>query len=156
MTNALSTVDLLEQCLPVIEDKYLRFSDPWTFFIMCTAIMLIKIHLGKESRQNAKSSCARRFLDLYYKNVWMHQPADLAQQQAISQDIVNQTAVSFVSAAFLLIPPFCTSFLIMNINLRPRPSQASHAGPPPPPDASALPTAVWLDSSYPDVSSKSR
>ncbi|KAH0531489.1 hypothetical protein TsFJ059_000316 [Trichoderma semiorbis] len=120
MTNALSTVDLLEQCLPVIEDKYLRFSDPWTFFIMCTAIMLIKIHLGKESRQNAKSSCARRFLDLYYKNVWMHQPADLAQQQAITQDIVNQTA-------------------------------ASNACPPPPPDASALPTAVWLDSSYPDV-----
>ncbi|KAL7938416.1 hypothetical protein V8C35DRAFT_330343 [Trichoderma chlorosporum] len=92
--NALSTVDLLEQCLPIIEDKYLRFSDPWTLFIMYTAIMLIKMHLGKESRQNAKSSCARRFLDLYYKNVWMHQPADLAQQQAITQDIVSQTAAS--------------------------------------------------------------
>lgn len=155
MTNALSTVDLLEQCLPVIEDKYLRFSDPWTFFIMCTAIMLIKIHLGKESRQNAKSSCARRFLDLYYKNVWMHQPADLAQQQAITQDIVNQTAVSFASTTFLLIPPFYTSFSITDANLRPHPSQASNACPPPPPDASALPTAVWLDSSYPDVSSKS-
>ncbi|UKZ74360.1 hypothetical protein TrVFT333_002026 [Trichoderma virens FT-333] len=122
MVNAPSTVDLLEQCLPIIEDKYLRFSDPWTFFIMCTAIMLIKIHMGKESRQNAKSSCARRFLDLYYKNVWMRQPSDLAQQQAITQDIVNQTA-------------------------------ASATGPPPPPDGSALPTSVWLDSSYPDVGS---
>ncbi|KAL7947997.1 hypothetical protein V8C42DRAFT_271429 [Trichoderma barbatum] len=122
MANALSTVDLLEQCLPIIEDKYLRFSDPWTFFIACTAIMLIKIHLGKESRQNAKSSCARRFLDLYYKNVWMHQPSDLAQQQAINQDIANQTV-------------------------------SSAACPPPPPDATALPTSVWLDSSYPDVGS---
>lgn len=99
MANAMSTVDLLEQCLPIIEDKYLRFVDPWMFFIMCTAIMLIKIHLGKESRQTAKSSCARRFLDLYYKNVWMRQPADLAQQQAITQDIVNQTNVS--SAAYI-------------------------------------------------------
>lgn len=90
----MSTVDLLEQCLPILEDKYLRVADPWVFFIMCTAIMLIKIHLGKESRQTAKSSCARRFLDLYYKNVWMRQPADLAQQQAITQDIVNHTNVS--------------------------------------------------------------
>jgi hypothetical protein len=94
MANATSTVDLLEQCLPIIEDKYLRVADPWVFFVMCTAIMLIKIHLGKESRQTAKSSCARRFLDLYYKNVWMRQPTDLAQQQAITQDIVNQTNVS--------------------------------------------------------------
>ncbi|KAL9488085.1 hypothetical protein ACSS6W_000362 [Trichoderma asperelloides] len=91
MANAMSTVDLLEQCLPIIEDKYLRIPDPWMFFIMCTAIMLIKMHLGKESRQTAKSYCARRFLDLYYKNVWMRQPADLAQQQAITEDIVNQT-----------------------------------------------------------------
>lgn len=94
MANALSTIDLLEQCLPAIEDKYLRCSDPWSFFIMCTAIMLIKIHLGKETRQTAKAACARRFLDLYYKNVWMHHPSDLAQQQAISRDIANQTSVS--------------------------------------------------------------
>ncbi|KAM0255600.1 hypothetical protein ACHAQJ_005604 [Trichoderma viride] len=119
MENATTTVDLLEQCLPMIEDKYLRVPDPWTFFIMYTAIMLIKIHLGKETRQTAKSSCARRFLDLYYKNVWMRQPSDLAQQQAITQDIVNQTNA----------PP-C---------------------PPPHSDASALPTSVWLDSSYPDI-----
>ncbi|KAL7816715.1 hypothetical protein V8C26DRAFT_435069 [Trichoderma gracile] len=90
MANALSTIDLLEQCLPAIEDKYLRFSDPWNFFIMCTAIMLIKIHLGKETRQTAKAACARRFLDLYYKSVWMHHPADLAQQQAITRDIADQ------------------------------------------------------------------
>ncbi|RFU75118.1 zn2 cys6 dna-binding [Trichoderma arundinaceum] len=102
MANAMSTVDLLEQCLPIIEDKYLRCCDPWIFFIMCTAIMLIKMHLGKESRQTAKSSCARRFLDLYYKNVWMRQPSDLAQQQAITQDIVNQTNAS---AAYPPPPP---------------------------------------------------
>lgn len=94
MANAMSTVDLLEQCLPIIEDKYPRESNPWSFFIMCTAIMLIKIHLGKESRQTAKSSCARRFLDLYFKNAWMRQPADLAQQQAITQDIANHINVS--------------------------------------------------------------
>ncbi|KAK1252346.1 hypothetical protein MKX08_003533 [Trichoderma sp. CBMAI-0020] len=119
MSNAMSTVDLLEQCLPIIEEKYLRVADPWIFFIMCTAIMLIKMHLGKESRQTAKSSCARRFLDLYYKNVWMRQPADLAQQQAITQDIVNQTNAA--------------------------------ACPPSSADGSALPTSVWLDSSYPDI-----
>ncbi|KAH6607117.1 zn2 cys6 dna-binding [Trichoderma cornu-damae] len=126
--NAMSTVDLLEQCLPIVEDKYLRISDPWIFFMMCTAIMLIKIHLGKETRQAAKSSCARRFLDLYYKNEWMHQPSDLEQQQAIAQDIVDR----------------------INLNIHVSP-QASATYPPPPPDGNALPTLAWLDSSYPDV-----
>lgn len=31
--------------------------------------MVLKIHLGEETRQTAKTSCARRYLDLHYKHV---------------------------------------------------------------------------------------
>ncbi|XXH04813.1 peptide transporter ptr2 [Hypoxylon texense] len=70
ITDSQSTIDLLEQCLPFMGDLYLRccHSEPWCFVTMCGAIMVLKIHLGKETRQTAKASCARRFLDLHYKH----------------------------------------------------------------------------------------
>ncbi|KAI1768745.1 hypothetical protein GGR53DRAFT_517672 [Hypoxylon sp. FL1150] len=66
-----STIDLLEGCLPFMEAIYLRccLGEPWCFVTMCGAIMVLKIHLGKEARQTAKASFARLFLDLHYKHV---------------------------------------------------------------------------------------
>ncbi|KAI1777779.1 hypothetical protein F4818DRAFT_456829 [Hypoxylon cercidicola] len=70
-TDSQSTIDLLEQCLPFMEDMYLRccHGEPWCFVTMCGAIMVLKIHLRKETRQTAKASCALKFLDLHYKRV---------------------------------------------------------------------------------------
>ncbi|KND93561.1 hypothetical protein TOPH_01405 [Tolypocladium ophioglossoides CBS 100239] len=84
-TSSQSTVDLLEQCLPFIEDRYLRCFEPWCFFTMCAAIMLLKIHLGKESWQAAKSPCAQRFLDLHYKHIGRQQTSLLTQQLPTTQ-----------------------------------------------------------------------
>ncbi|OIW27900.1 hypothetical protein CONLIGDRAFT_453742 [Coniochaeta ligniaria NRRL 30616] len=66
-----SALTLLEQCLPIIEERYIDCfnGEPWYPLTMLGAIMLLKIHLGTESRQTAKSSAAQRFLSLYYKHV---------------------------------------------------------------------------------------
>ncbi|KAH8647781.1 hypothetical protein BX600DRAFT_443126 [Xylariales sp. PMI_506] len=64
-----STLDLLESCLPSLEDDYQRSGGPWCFLTMCAAIMILKIHLGLETRKSAKEFCARRFLDMYYRNM---------------------------------------------------------------------------------------
>jgi hypothetical protein len=75
-------IELLEQCLPFMEDRYLRcfYCEPWCFLTLYAAIMQIKIHLGKESWQTAKSSCAQRFLALHYKNGEGQQKSPLNQQ----------------------------------------------------------------------------
>ncbi|OTB20461.1 hypothetical protein K445DRAFT_324453 [Daldinia sp. EC12] len=69
--NSESTIDLLERCVPSMEDKHLRcfHSELWCFITMHAAIMLLKAHLEKESRQAAKAICARRFLDLHYRQI---------------------------------------------------------------------------------------
>ncbi|KAI0180347.1 hypothetical protein GGR52DRAFT_530937 [Hypoxylon sp. FL1284] len=71
MADPQATINLLEQCLPFTEDIYLRYchGEPWCFVTMCGAIMLLKAHLGKETRQAAKAACGQRFLDLHYKRV---------------------------------------------------------------------------------------
>lgn len=89
MTNPESAIILLEQCLPLMEERYLRclYGEPWCFVTMCAAIMLLKIRLGQESWQTAKSSCAQRFLDLHYKHFG-------GQQTYLQQPTPGATAFS--------------------------------------------------------------
>ena len=94
MTGSQSTIDLLEQCFPFMEDKYLRCYEPWCFFTMCAAIKLLKIHAGTDSWEAAKSCCARRFLDLHYKHVGRQQEYLVTQQLPTTQAPVNQAEVS--------------------------------------------------------------
>ncbi|KAI0382925.1 hypothetical protein F5Y04DRAFT_251380 [Hypomontagnella monticulosa] len=69
MTESLSMTDLLLHCLSFIEHRHLRccYGELWCFITMCAAIMLLKIHLGEESHSTAKASCAKKFLDLHYR-----------------------------------------------------------------------------------------
>lgn len=97
MSSSQSTIDLLEKCLPFIEDRYLRCFEPWCFFTMCGAIMLLKIHLGKDSWQAAKSSCAQRFLDLHYKHIGRQQTSLLTQQLPTTQVPAGQVEVSITT-----------------------------------------------------------
>jgi hypothetical protein len=70
-TTDTSALTLLEQCLPIIEERFLRcfHGEPWCPLTMLGAIMLLKMHSGKETRQTAKAATAQRFLDLYYKHL---------------------------------------------------------------------------------------
>lgn len=84
MSDSLSIIELLEQCLPIMEHRYLRscHSEPFGFLTMCAASLLLKVHLGKEYRHSAKYICAQKFLDLHDKHVGRHQT-----QHPIPQDI---------------------------------------------------------------------
>ncbi|KAI1077896.1 hypothetical protein F5B20DRAFT_571901 [Whalleya microplaca] len=97
MTNAESTIDLLEKCLPFVEERYLRcsYGEPWCPLTMCGAIMLLKIHLGKESRQTAKSYCAQRFLGLYYKHFVREEESALSQPLALLNHFLHSEQPSF-------------------------------------------------------------
>ena len=100
MASSDSTIDLLEQCLPLMEDRYLRYfsGEPWCFVTMCAAILLLKVHLGNESWQTAKPLCAQRVLDLHYKHKGKHKPSPPSQQHPISQNVVGQIDVSIKTA----------------------------------------------------------
>ena len=95
MSNAESTISLLEQCLPLLEESYLRYflGEPWCPITMSTAIMLLKIHLGKETWESAKYSCAQRFLDLHYKHVGRQQTAllNVSRKPQSSTDQIDAT-----------------------------------------------------------------
>ncbi|KAI1467124.1 uncharacterized protein F4812DRAFT_451450 [Daldinia caldariorum] len=71
VANSQSAIDLLERCVPSMEDKHLCcfHSELWCFITMQAAIMLLKVHLEKESQQTAKAICARKFLDLHYRQM---------------------------------------------------------------------------------------
>lgn len=91
-TSSESTIDLLEECLSFTEERYLRcvYGEPWCPLTMCGVIMLLKIHLGKEPRHRAKSSCAQRFLGLYYQHFSRQQPSLFNQQYTPPQEaLVN-------------------------------------------------------------------
>ena len=109
MTSSESTIDLLEQCLPLMEDRYLRcFSgEPWCFVTMCAAIMLLKVQLGKESWQTAKSLCARSFLGLHYKHMEKHKAFLPSQQQPTSQGAVGQIDVGINTFLCREMRQFC-------------------------------------------------
>lgn len=67
--NADATLNLMEDCLSFMVARYSRScnNEPWCFITMCANMMVLKIHLGKEIRRNAKYLCATRFIDLHEK-----------------------------------------------------------------------------------------
>jgi hypothetical protein len=69
---------------------------------MCAAIMLLKVHLGKESWQTAKSACAQRFLDLYYKHIGRQQASLMSQQHPTPQGSLGSTDVGSTNIPALL------------------------------------------------------
>ncbi|CZR65084.1 related to transcription activator protein acu-15 [Phialocephala subalpina] len=92
MANSLSTVELLEQCLPLMEERYLRcfYGEPWCFLTICATTMLLKVHLGEESWATGKSSCAKRFLELHYKHIGRHQASPPSQHYSMSEGSAGQ------------------------------------------------------------------
>ncbi|OTA66587.1 hypothetical protein K449DRAFT_391037 [Hypoxylon sp. EC38] len=122
MANSQSTIDLLEECVPFMEDMHLRCcnSELWCFITMYAAIMLLKIHLGKESREEAKASCARRFLDLHYKQIDRQKMSSPSQDRLTPSNPVRHINVTGCEPATSNGPDF--------------------------------PVSDWLDRNYPELS----
>jgi hypothetical protein len=87
MNSSTSTIELLDKCLPFFEQRYLGYvySEPWRFLTMYASIMLIKIHLGMESWQTAKASCAQRYLELFHEHSRTYQMMFPSQQHSVSE-----------------------------------------------------------------------
>ncbi|KAB5583463.1 hypothetical protein GE09DRAFT_1078997 [Coniochaeta sp. 2T2.1] len=69
-----SPLPLLEQCLPIVEERYLKCfnGEPWCPLTMLGAMRLVRMHEGRESRQAAKAGMAARFVDLWYRAAVEH------------------------------------------------------------------------------------
>ncbi|KAI1213072.1 uncharacterized protein F4807DRAFT_310353 [Annulohypoxylon truncatum] len=108
VTDYQSTIDLLEKCVPLVEDMHLRccHSDLWCFITMYAANMLLEIHLGRKSRQTAKASCARRFLSLHHKQVERQKMCLPSHQCPAPSDLTNcadePTSPQLVAPDFLV------------------------------------------------------
>ncbi|KAK4204715.1 hypothetical protein QBC40DRAFT_272259 [Triangularia verruculosa] len=69
MINSKHTVEALEKCLAMKEDRILRCgnNEPWGYSIMCAAFGLLEAHLGIKTAQEAKAASADRFVTLHYR-----------------------------------------------------------------------------------------
>ena len=69
MINSQHTLQLLEKCLAMKEDRILRCgnNEPWGYSIMCAAFGLLEAHLGTKTPEAAKAASAERFINLHYK-----------------------------------------------------------------------------------------
>ncbi|KAH8901349.1 hypothetical protein GQ53DRAFT_674556 [Thozetella sp. PMI_491] len=88
MTNSGTTLDLLHQCLPFMEDVYLRLvhSKPWCLMTMCAIVMILEIYLGKETRPVAKALYSQLLLGVCRKQVERQNISALDSQNPTSQD----------------------------------------------------------------------
>ncbi|ROV93057.1 hypothetical protein VSDG_07333 [Cytospora chrysosperma] len=63
---------------------------------MYGAIMLLKVHLGKEPRQAAKSACTQRFLGLYYKHIARQETSDLNQLARTHLEAMSNVSIGTI------------------------------------------------------------
>ncbi|KAI0467848.1 hypothetical protein F4859DRAFT_492832 [Xylaria cf. heliscus] len=68
-TNSKETLQLVEKCITLKEDRVLRCgnNDPWGYSSMCAAYGLMETHLGLKTAEAAKAQAAERFIGLHYK-----------------------------------------------------------------------------------------
>ncbi|KAK3344784.1 hypothetical protein B0H65DRAFT_185539 [Neurospora tetraspora] len=73
MINSQHTLQLLEKCLSIKEDRILCCgnNEPWGYSIMCAAVGLLEAHLGVKTTEQAKATSAERFIKLHCKLVPM-------------------------------------------------------------------------------------
>ncbi|KAK0652105.1 hypothetical protein B0T16DRAFT_405435 [Cercophora newfieldiana] len=82
MINSQHTLQLLEKCLAMKEDRILRCgnNEPWGYSIMCAAVGLLEAHLNVRTSESAKAASAERFIGLHYKLLAGQDPPVSSQQ----------------------------------------------------------------------------
>ncbi|KAK4458509.1 multidrug resistance regulator 1 [Cladorrhinum samala] len=91
MVSSQHTLQLLEKCLAMKEDRIVRCgnNEPWGYSIMCAAFGLLEAHLGTKTPQEAKQASADRFLRLHYK-LLSGQDAPPSSQQSVVANAIQQ------------------------------------------------------------------
>lgn len=91
MVSSQHTLQLLEKCLAMKEDRIVRCgnNEPWGYSIMCAAFGLLEAHLGTKTPQEAKQASADRFLRLHYK-LLSGQDAPPSSQQSAAANAIQQ------------------------------------------------------------------
>ena len=99
-------VQSLEQCVPFMENEYLRSSSgkPWCLMTMLGALSLLKIHLGLETRQRAKILCAQRYLNLRSERAGPQESLLASQTDSIPpgqvcNDALNYRSINMVASS---------------------------------------------------------
>ncbi|RYP75325.1 hypothetical protein DL771_002421 [Monosporascus sp. 5C6A] len=96
VSNSQETLQLIEKCITMKEDRILRCgnNDAMGYSSMCAALGLLETHLGTKSPEAAKAASAERFIGLHYKLLAYQIPpqpqADAATSQTTGQDLVNR------------------------------------------------------------------
>ncbi|KAI0534541.1 hypothetical protein GGR58DRAFT_52608 [Xylaria digitata] len=90
-TNNKETLQLIEKCIALKEDRVLRCgnNDPWGYSSMCAAYGLIETHLGIKTPEDAKAQAAERFIGLHYKLLSYQVPLE-GQQETQPNGVAQQ------------------------------------------------------------------
>ncbi|SPO04277.1 uncharacterized protein DNG_06960 [Cephalotrichum gorgonifer] len=77
MINAKNTVELIEKCISMKEDRLLRSGnyEPWGFVFLYGALGLLQAHLNLKTAADAKASAIERLKNLQYKLHRVRPPA---------------------------------------------------------------------------------
>jgi hypothetical protein len=115
MINSQHTLQLLEKCLAMKEDRILRCgnNEPWGYSIMCAAVGLLEAHLNVKTSEAAKAASAERFITLHYKLLAGQDPPLSSQQSVAGGGIpAGSAGVPGRSATpFSVLPPPLEAFV---------------------------------------------
>lgn len=109
MINSQHTLQLLEKCLALKEDKILRCgnNEPWGYSIMCAALGLLEAHLEVKTSEAAKAASAERFINHHYKLLAGQDPPASSGQSGCPGQLPASSATQFVG----LPPPSMEAFV---------------------------------------------
>ncbi|KAK3387562.1 hypothetical protein B0H63DRAFT_159975 [Podospora didyma] len=149
MINSQHTLQLMEKCLAMKEDRILRCgnNEPWGYSVMCAALGLLEAHLGTKTSEAAKAASAERFIKLNYKLVAGQDPPVSSQQsQLVADQGVNKTPAGTPYPPNLLSDNFDRSKSVTPFTL------GSGIQAPPPSGPIDIPGTLWWVSNPADPS----
>lgn len=110
MINARHTVELIEKCIAMKEDRLLRSGnyEPWGFVFLYGALGLLQAHLNLKSAADAKASAIEKLKNLQDRLSQvrhLHSPDDLERSMS-SGSMGPSVRISFLfSSALPRLPP---------------------------------------------------
>lgn len=114
MINSQHTLQLLEKCLKMKEDRILRCgnNEPWGYSIMCAAMGLLEAHLDTKTPEAAKAGAAERFINLHLKMIAGQDPPPSSQQTEVQNGLPNPRATPVPATPAIAPPPLPSDIFV--------------------------------------------